>query len=378
MRIVLPAGDGDALGAIRAFLGALMLEGVVEAVLVPLETPSGAVTPALVADRDLLQAANPLAPVMGVNAAPIAGRLSVRDPGERIGAVLRPCEWRALVELTKLRQADLDRLVTIGIDCFGTYDVPTYSKLRQAQGSAGPAAPASLGGPALTGLASQSGVALRDGCQMCEKPAASATDITIELFGADTAPGIPVTLPDDIADRLGCEGWRDDAADVQRRRSQVVRQLVTERTRVRDERFDEMLGRLAADGIEGVFAECVRCHNCMTVCPACYCRTCLFRSPTFEHEPMHYMDCARRKGACRLPADTMMFHLTRLNHMALSCVGCGMCTSSCPAELPVGAVFRAVGHRLQKVFDYVPGRDPDEPLPMVTFREDEWGEMGEE
>jgi formate dehydrogenase subunit beta len=74
----------------------------------------------------------------------------------------------------------------------------------------------------------------------------------------------------------------------------------------------------------------------------------------------------------------MLFHLTRLNHMGLSCIGCGMCTSCCPAELPVGLVFRAIGQQVQSVFDYEPGRSVEEPLPLVTFREDEWMEVGEE
>jgi formate dehydrogenase subunit beta len=86
---------------------------------------------------------------------------------------------------------------------------------------------------------------------------------------------------------------------------------------------------------------------------------------------------ANQKGAYRLPSDTMLFHLTRLNHMDLSCVGCGMCTQACPAELPVGLVFRAIGQRVQETFDYVPGRSVDEPLPLVTFKEDEWLEVGE-
>jgi formate dehydrogenase subunit beta len=93
---------------------------------------------------------------------------------------------------------------------------------------------------------------------------------------------------------------------------------------------------------------------------------------------MQYLSWAQRKGAYRLPADTMLFHLTRLNHMVLSCVGCGMCTSNCPSDLLVGRVFRSIGQQVQAAFDYEPGRSVDEPLPLVTFREDEWAEVGEE
>ena len=158
----------------------------------------------------------------------------------------------------------------------------------------------------------------------------------------------------------------------------MVDKVVAARTQVRDARFAEIRQRLEQEGIEGVFAACVRCHNCMTVCPICYCKTCLFKSAIFDHEPILYMNWARRKGAYRMPADTMLFHLTRLNHMVLSCIGCGMCTSDCPAELPVGQVFRAIGQEVQKTFEYVPGRSVEEPLPLVTFHEDEWTGVGEE
>jgi hypothetical protein len=35
-----------------------------------------------------------------------------------------------------------------------------------------------------------------------------------------------------------------------------------------------------------------------------------------------------------------------------------------------------VGHEVQKVFDYVPGRSLDEELPLTTFREEELPEIG--
>jgi formate dehydrogenase subunit beta len=372
-------GDGGyphTLAAVQGFLRDLLEAGVVDALLVPMETRQGAITPALVSDPELLAHADPLAPVMGLNAARLAGRVSVREPRERVGVVLRPCELRALVELVKLQQASLDDLVTIGIDCLGTYDVSVYDAAR-ADGGIDRAA--YLATAQRGELAPQEGGdeghpwAFRDGCQICEKPQAEGADITLELFGADLSSGIPVSLRDEVGEALGLS-----PVEVEAQRSDVIDKVVEARTAVRDERFAEIRGRLEEEGVEGVFAACIRCHNCMTVCPICYCKTCLFKSPVFDHEPMQYMNWARRKGAYRLPADTTLFHLTRLNHMVLSCIGCGMCTSDCPAELPVGVVFRAIGQKTQQVFDYEPGRDVEEPLPLITFQEDEWMDVGEE
>jgi len=382
MRTVIPVENNDTLAAVRGFLKQLLEAGVVEALLVPMEThsaasgqaPGGTVTPALVTDPSLLDAANPLAPVMGLNAARLAGRVSIREPRGRIGVVLHPCELRALVELVKLQQASLEDLVTIGLDCVGTYDVPDY--VNRDQGS-GIKTWHELYESLIT--APQSPIPdLRDACQMCEKPHVEGANITLELFGADLAAGIPVSLPDEMGEKLGLSEASPSPSPSPTGRGEVIDKVVAARTQVRDARFAEIRQRLEQEGIEGVFAACVRCHNCMTVCPICYCKTCLFKSAIFDHEPILYMNWARRKGAYRMPADTMLFHLTRLNHMVLSCIGCGMCTSDCPAELPVGQVFRAIGQEVQKTFEYVPGRSVEEPLPLVTFHEDEWTGVGEE
>jgi len=263
MRIIIPVESGDALAAVRGFLKRLLEAEVVEAVLVPMETPAGTITPALVADPDLLDAANPLAPVMGLNAARVAGHVSIREPRGRIGAVLRSCELRALVELVKLQQASLEDLVTIGVDCLGTYDVAVYNAMR-ADGGVDLAAYLAT---ARSGeLVPQEGYAFRDGCQMCE------------LFGADLSAGIPVTLPDEMAEKLGLSPAEEDgrrAEVVEKvvaartrvrdeedgRRAEVVEKVVAARTRVRDARFAEMRQRLDQEGIEGVFAACVRCRH---------------------------------------------------------------------------------------------------------------------
>jgi formate dehydrogenase (coenzyme F420) beta subunit len=133
----------------------------------------------------------------------------------------------------------------------------------------------------------------------------------------------------------------------------------------------------ANGGLGSLFATCIRCHNCMTACPICYCKTCLFKSASFDHKPEQYLNAAKRKGALRMLSDTMLFQVTRMNHMSTSCVSCGMCTSACPSDIPVGAIFSAVGEQVQTAFGYQPGRDLAEPLPLVTFHESEWTEVGE-
>jgi formate dehydrogenase subunit beta len=369
MRTIIPVENNDTLGALRGFLKQLLEQDVVDAVLVPMEAPSGSVTPALVADPAFLDRADPLAPVLGVNAARVAGPVSVREPRGRIAVVLRPCELRALVELVKLQQANLDDMLTVAVDCLGTYKVTDYEAMRAGDGVDREALLAS----AQSGeLSPQEGYAFREACQMCEHPYVENADVVLQLLGADVTAGIPVTLPDEVGEKLGFS-----PAEPEGDRSDVLKRLVDERIGVRDERFAEIREQLEAEGTEGVFASCVRCHNCMTTCPICYCKTCLFKSTVFDHDPAQYLKWSQRKGAYRMPGDTMLFHLTRLNHMALSCIGCGLCSDACPADLPVARMFRAIGQDVQGTFDYEPGRDVEEPLPLITFQEDEWTEVGE-
>ncbi len=369
MKTSLPVENGNALAALQGFLKSLLEKQLVDVLLTPMRTPSGSITPALVSDPALLEHADPLAPVLPLNAATWAGKVSLRSPRPRVAAVLRSCEARALIELTKMAQASLDDLLIIALDCAGTYTPSVYLRKQQDQSDhplwvdlyAAIRQKPDLPNPEL-----------RPACQICEQPLFENAPIRLRLLESDLEHEVLIEVQDEIAGNLNLTG------EVGNGRAPEVEAFIAARTQARDQAFAEIRARLEGEeGITGVFAACIRCHNCMTVCPICYCKTCVFKSHVFDHDPMKYWEWSRQKGAQRMPPDTMLFHLTRQNHMALSCVGCGMCTDACPSELPVGLVFRAVAQRLQQTFDYLPGRNAEEPLPLVTFKADEWTEVGE-
>jgi formate dehydrogenase subunit beta len=367
METLLKIENGNTLAAIQALLKKLLQAGIVDALLVPMRTPSGTVSPALVSQAELLHQADPLAPVMPVNSATLAGKVSIRQPRPRIGVVGRACELRALVELAKMQQASLDDLILISIDCSGTYSVPAF--LKKEQGSKQP-----LWQELFSSLRESRSTSpdLRTACRICEKPVFEKAQIRLRLLGHDQDSAIPLEVDESIASMLELTPQDTNLDD------SLLPIILEKRVGQRDLVFEDLRTRMNGDeDISTIFAACIRCHNCMTVCPICYCKTCVFKSAVFDHEPMQFIEWTRQKGAFRMPADTTLFHLTRLNHMVLSCVGCGMCTEACPSELPVGLVFRTVGARVQKTFDYAPGNDAAEMLPLVTFKADEWTEVGE-
>jgi len=380
----LEVAEGDTLGALQSFLGRLLTEDIVDALLVPQQLPTGDnVVPTLIRDPAKLSGVDPIAPVMPVIAAKAVSNVTATEHGERLAAVLRSCELRALIELVKLQQASLEDVILIGVDCVGTYEVKDYAKLIEA--GIDPTAEA-LAGAAEGQLSSHEGYQFRAACRMCEKPVPGGPDvyrpdITIGLFGVDPSQQVLIEASDALAEKLGLEAAEGPSAGLGQdpaRRKEVMERLAAERTAVRDKMFAAFRER--ATGLDGLLAEfstCIRCYNCMGACPICYCKECIFRTPTFDHASPQYFRWAKRKGSIRLPTDTLLFHLTRLNHMATSCVGCGMCESACPSELPVALIFRAVGQETQAIFDYHPGRSLEEEVPVATFREDELTELGE-
>lgn len=366
MKTKLTIENGNIQKTLQHFLSTLFSAGLVDMIYLPMRTPSGTVTPALVSNPDMLSHADLLAPVMPVNGATQVGKLSVREPRPRLGVVMRSCEMRALVELVKFQQASMDDLLLISVDCAGTYNVPDFIQNESADSS--------LWKEVFHTAAhspDRQPEDLRQACQMCEQPVFDQADIVLELLNSDLDNEIRLTVKDDIAQNLSLEPIEADG------RVEILKKLVEVRSAQRDRLFEEIRSRMnGTEDLSNVFASCIRCHNCMTVCPICYCKTCVFKSEVFDHEPIQYVTWVKQKGAFRMPADTTLFHLTRLNHMVLSCIGCGMCTEACPAELPVGQVFRAIGQRVQETFNYTPGRSLDEPLPLITFKADEWNDVG--
>ncbi len=54
---------------------------------------------------------------------------------------------------------------------------------------------------------------------------------------------------------------------------------------------------------------------------------------------------------------------------------CGMCEDVCPASIPIAQIFSFIANETQKAFEYQPGRNVGEPLPLKEYKEEELQEL---
>lgn len=344
------------LDSITGLLKLLLSKGKIDALLVPKRYPNGkSVAQVLITDPQKLDGSDPLAPVQMVNAASIVRELAKEPVRKKVGAVLRPCEVRATIELMKLKQVSDENLILIGYDCPGVYNLKEYMRLiekeKDKEAHTLQHVEAFLSGDKDT---------IRESCRECTYFAGSSADIHIAWIGTD-APSIVVEAVTEKGVHLFDDIETKKIEDLPARK-QLLEKILVRRT----ERQKSIL-----EGFFDLLQPCIRCYNCREVCPLCYCKECLLKPEKMGYSSERYLSRAEKKLEIKMPVDTALYHLTKVNHMGFSCVSCGVCEQACPMEIPLGRIHGVFSRNIQALFDYVPGRSREEELPVLTFQEEE-------
>jgi formate dehydrogenase subunit beta len=366
--------DKDILGSLRCFFKNILEGGEIQSLLVPRHLPmKNMVMPTLVSEPDHLNGVDPLAPAFAMNAARIVARLTRKPAGAKVAAVLRPCEIRAFFELVKLKQGRTEEVILIGMDCLGALQNKDYFQLVGQNPADTTAAfcENALGGKG-SGI---EGLDLAPACRACEYPVAENADISIGLYGMEVDKLLLAQSHTGAGEQI-LKQMNLSPTDVPRARREAIDAVIAQRTAHRDAMFAET--HAATENLEKMsayFATCVNCYNCRVACPVCYCKECVFATEVFNHDPSQYLRWANRKGAIKMPTDTLFYHLTRLAHMSTACVGCGQCSNACPNDIPVMELFRTVAQRTQQAFEYEAGKSIEQEPPLSVFHEDEFPEV---
>jgi len=330
---------------------------------------NGTVAYSLITNPTMLKDAVPLFPIMPTNAGKLLSYFTLKKPlTEPIAVVLRPCELRAFIELVKREQGSLENLLFISATCGGVYPLEV-----EANGDLSKKITQYWDALKKVDIISD----IRPTCNGCIHFVPYNADITVALIGKkDIDKQCELFLNTDKGEKFvdGFEGQLSDG-DIE---SEEIKLLRSKREAQKKKLFDELkVDQLGMDGLIDTFGKCIGCHGCSRVCPICYCNLCFFDSQINEYEPSAYDVELRRRGGLRVPPDTIFYQLGRLTHVSISCVGCGSCTDVCPANIPLSTIFLRVGESVQDMFDYIPGKDVEEPIPLTTFETEEFAQVEE-
>ncbi|MCD6177113.1 MAG: 4Fe-4S binding protein [Candidatus Cloacimonetes bacterium] len=339
---------------------------IFDAVMLPMKVPSGdSFAWIMIKDADILKNAQPLAPIMPVNAAKALKKYTRKGKGKyKIAALIKPCEIRATVELTKLNQVHLDDITLFSYDCVGALPMQDYISDPKA------------GDEKFNKLLTDKNWRSKDVkpiCKICDKFSLSASDLHFALNDqeliliSNSEKGEKTLIDLEMKAETDLSKWQN-----------YIEEIKKFKTKNKEETFEvikDMVGGF--DNLTETFANCIGCHNCSSSCPICYCRQCYFDSSVSKPNSDVIMMRAEDRGAVSFPLDRIMFHTGRMAHMSLSCVSCGLCSDACPVNIPVAKIFSYVASQTQKTFEYSAGASVGDALPMKEYRLDELGELGE-
>jgi formate dehydrogenase subunit beta len=354
---------------LRELLRFLLEKGKVKGVLTLGKMDEhGAISYSLITNPDHVDSTVPLYPLMPVNLAKQLSRLTLMEPaGDPVAVVLRPCELRAFVELVKLKQGSLENFLFISSTCGGVYplemavagdieeQLAQYWKALE-QGKLIPD--------------------IRSACKACTYFVPYTADITLSILGdKEIGKQSLLFLNTDEGQRFveGMPGQFSEEEPDSATLEEIRKAREAERQKLSDNVETKALG---IDDLTKTFSRCIDCHNCSKVCPVCYCHVCFFDSKESEHGPVYYETALEKNGSVSMLSDTTFYHLVRLYHISASWVGCGLCADVCPANIPLWAISLKVGDSVQKAFDYLPGKDVEEGLPITAYKPEEFAEVG--
>ncbi|MBN1945811.1 MAG: 4Fe-4S dicluster domain-containing protein [Bradymonadales bacterium] len=108
------------------------------------------------------------------------------------------------------------------------------------------------------------------------------------------------------------------------------------------------------------FSRCTRCYACRQTCPLCFCEQCVAdkSQPQWLETSPH-------------PRGNLAWHVIRAMHLAGRCVDCGECERACPAEIPLGLLYRKVAQIVEARFKHRPTEDPEVPSPIGKYSLDD-------
>jgi formate dehydrogenase subunit beta len=277
---------------------------------------------------------------------------------EKIGLIARPCDIRALIELAKIRQVNLDNLFIIALEEMGLM-LDVSRNLKKAKDID----PSKI----VKEMVDDDGIVflfdngetkkfemdIADNCSRCSRKMPVMADISVSNIGLpiDSESVILKVYSEpgaDVIEKSGIETKKlpDDIKKAHEEKQEEVIKAAEEKYAKDLEEWNELSQE---EKIEQLL-KCTMCGMCIRACPVCYC-----------------VDCILQKKRKDKTIDNVSYQLTRIAHVADRCVQCGKCSNNCPMGLPLSLIFQSLSKQFEEKFEYQAGESVED----IPFRSGE-------
>ncbi|MBY8985033.1 MAG: Coenzyme F420 hydrogenase/dehydrogenase, beta subunit C-terminal domain [Candidatus Lokiarchaeota archaeon] len=265
---------------------------------------------------------------------------------EKVGLIARPCDTRALIELAKIRQVNMDNLFIIGIEDRGMFpkagkemrsvkDVDPTKITKEKVGDAG------LIVKMEDGSTQELKLSIAENCLRCYRKIPVVADLTVSDLGIpiDSDEIILKVYSDKGSDLLEKSGVNKTAlsAEVKSAHTKKFNEIIE---KAKEKRVKDLEGwdKLSQEEKIVELLKCTACGTCIRGCPVCYC-----------------VDCILTKKKKAKTIDNVTYQLTRIAHDADRCIECGNCDNNCPQNLPLSLYFQSLNEAFKEKFNYEAG-----------------------
>ncbi|MGQ9721135.1 MAG: Coenzyme F420 hydrogenase/dehydrogenase, beta subunit C-terminal domain [Candidatus Jordarchaeum sp.] len=297
----------------------------------------------------------------GLNSVPKYIQQNLKN-AEKVVVIAKPCDVRAIVELAKRKQINLDNLVILGEECQGKISPKKVQKnLEEEQVDASKVTNEMIEGNKYNIIIEGRNrsyifgekLDLEESCKRCGEREPNISDISFQvikdkdktktLININSEKGLKIIQLS--SSELNLEEINEEILN-RVNRNMDLSSLKAERYKVKQfKNFDKNSEEERYSYFKNLIENCRKCGNCIRACPICVCIDCTVIKQRKEIEPILYF-------------------LQRMGHMGESCINCGNCDSACNFLDPgPSLLFHRLSELSKKALDYDPGKDVNEPAP---------------
>jgi len=297
----------------------------------------------------------------------------------RLAVVCKSCDARALVELAKINQLNLENILMIGLNCSGTLSPVPHIEMLKILGID----PYLLewedidaknlllkfrdGNERSLDLdeLEQRGLGRRANCRRCEIPVPRMADLACGKWGLEEGERGATLI--EVCSEKGRQLLERAVSKRVVELRPATEEAIQRRQRQENEKISFARARQAEDFAAPAdkfywFSQmdgCIKCYGCRDACPLCHCKRCVLERDIPE---------TVERGVVPPP---FTFGMIRLLHVASYCVNCGQCEDACSVDIPLSRLAHNLSKIASSLFRYDAGMDREAPLPYADIPEEE-------